>query len=253
MTIKDVRKAQKLSQGEFAAALGISVSSERAYEYGVRKPSVKVIEQIKVLYGTDLNEDATAEPVTVEEKVAEAVAVEEKAAEAAPATMEEKAEKVEEAPVKPKRSRKKKDAVVEAAAPAVEKKAVEVEKVEEAPAKPKRGRKKAAEAAPAVEEKAEKVEEDAAKPKRGRKKKDAAAEAASIDASLLQMQNDAESAVHALFTPATTVIIQSPMGGEIDVTDILAKVGPVDKVYVRVDQNAAYWVKGDESGAVSLW
>ena len=204
MTIKDVRKAQKLSQGEFAAALGISVSSERAYEYGVRKPSVKVVEQIKVLYGMDLNEDATAEPVTVEEKVAEAVAV-------------------EEATVKPKRGRKKKES-----APAVE-------------------------AAPAVEEKAEKVEEAAAKPKRGRKKKDAAAEAAPIDASLLQMQNDAESAVHALFTPATTVIIQSPMGGEIDVTDILAKVGPVDKVYVRVDQNAAYWVKGDESGAVNLW
>ena len=43
------------------------------------------------------------------------------------------------------------------------------------------------------------------------------------------------------------------MGGEIDVNEILAKVGPVDKVYVRVDQNAAYWVRGDESGAVNLW
>ena len=43
------------------------------------------------------------------------------------------------------------------------------------------------------------------------------------------------------------------MGGEIDVNEILAKVGPVDKVYVRVDQNAAYWVCGDESGAVNLW
>ena len=49
------------------------------------------------------------------------------------------------------------------------------------------------------------------------------------------------------------VIIQSPMGGEIDVNEILAKVGPVDKIYVRVDQNAAYWVRGDESGAVNLW
>ena len=49
------------------------------------------------------------------------------------------------------------------------------------------------------------------------------------------------------------VIIQSPMGGEITADEILAKVGDVDKVYVRVDQNAAYWVKGEESGAVNLW
>jgi len=52
---------------------------------------------------------------------------------------------------------------------------------------------------------------------------------------------------------APTVIIQSPMGGEITAADILARVGDVDKVYVRVDQNAAYWVRGDESGAVNLW
>ena len=237
MTIKDVRKAQKLSQGELAAALGISVSSERSYEYGVRKPNAKVIEQIKALYGVDLNDEAAAPAATVEEK----------AAEAAPAA-------VEEAPVKPKRGRKKKETTVEAApAPAVEE---TIETVEEAPAKPKRGRKKkdAAEGSPIPA-----VEDALAKPKRGRKRKEAVAEPASepaptpVDESLLKMQNDAEAAVHALFTPATAIIIQSPMGGEIDVTEILAKVGPVDKVYVRVDQNAAYWVKGDESGAVNLW
>ena len=231
MTIKDVRKAQKLSQGELAAALGISVSSERSYEYGVRKPNAKVIEQIKALYGVDLNDEAAAPAATVEEK----------AAEAAPAA-------VEEAPAKPKRGRKKKDAAVEVApAATVEEtveKTAEVEKAEEAPAKPKRGRKKKETAA---EEKAAEVEKPA---KRGRKK---ATEVAPVDESLLKMQNDAEAAVHALFTPATAIIIQSPMGGEIDVTEILAKVGPVDKVYIRVDQNAAYWVKGDESGAVNLW
>ena len=41
------------------------------------------------------------------------------------------------------------------------------------------------------------------------------------------------------------------MGGEISTEAILAKVGDVDKIYVRVDQNKAYWVKGDESGALS--
>ena len=135
-----------------------------------------------------------------------------------------------------------------APAPAVEEKAAEVETVEEAPAKPKRGRKKKeAVPAPAVEEKAADVEKPA---KRGRKKKEAAAP---VDESLIQMQTNAEAAVNALFTQKGTVIIQSPMGGEITPEEVLAKVGPVDKVYVRVDENKAYWTRGDESGAVDLW
>lgn len=47
--------------------------------------------------------------------------------------------------------------------------------------------------------------------------------------------------------------IQSPMGGEISPDEILAKVGAVDDVYVRVDENKAYWVKGEETGSVDLW
>ena len=49
------------------------------------------------------------------------------------------------------------------------------------------------------------------------------------------------------------IIIQSPMGGEITPFAILAKVGDVDKVYIRVDKNKAYWVKGTETGNVDLW
>lgn len=49
------------------------------------------------------------------------------------------------------------------------------------------------------------------------------------------------------------VIIQSPRGGEITGAEILARVGNVDKVYVRVDENKAYWVRGDETGSVDLW
>ena len=52
---------------------------------------------------------------------------------------------------------------------------------------------------------------------------------------------------------AAEIFIQSAMGGEITPEAILAKVGEVDKVYVRVDENKAYWVKGEESGAVDLW
>ena len=53
--------------------------------------------------------------------------------------------------------------------------------------------------------------------------------------------------------PVAEVVIQSPMGGEITPEAILAKVGAVDKVYIRVDENKAYWVKGEETGSVDLW
>ena len=53
--------------------------------------------------------------------------------------------------------------------------------------------------------------------------------------------------------PKNEVIIQSPMGGAITPAEILAKTGPVDSVYVRVDENKAYWVKGEETGSVDLW
>ncbi|MGX8706841.1 MAG: hypothetical protein ACSW8J_09705, partial [bacterium] len=53
--------------------------------------------------------------------------------------------------------------------------------------------------------------------------------------------------------PSPTIIIQSAMGGEITVDEILARVGDVEKVYVKPEENAAYWVKGEENGAVALW
>ena len=49
------------------------------------------------------------------------------------------------------------------------------------------------------------------------------------------------------------VVIQSPMGGEITAKKKKKKIGQADTVYVRVDQNKAYWVKGDETGSVDLW
>ena len=49
-------------------------------------------------------------------------------------------------------------------------------------------------------------------------------------------------------------MIQSPMGGEITPAEVLAKVpADAETVYVRVDQNKAYWVKGEETGSVDLW
>ena len=52
---------------------------------------------------------------------------------------------------------------------------------------------------------------------------------------------------------AAEIIIQSPLGGEITGAEILDRVGKADKVYVRVDENKAYWVNGEETGSVDLW
>ena len=52
----------------------------------------------------------------------------------------------------------------------------------------------------------------------------------------------------------TAIIIQSPMGGNITPEQILSKIpSGSDSVYVRVDENKLYSVKGDENGAVEIW
>ena len=53
--------------------------------------------------------------------------------------------------------------------------------------------------------------------------------------------------------PKAEIIIQSPMGGNITPEEVLAKVGEADQIYIRVDENKAYWVKGEETGSVELW
>lgn len=50
------------------------------------------------------------------------------------------------------------------------------------------------------------------------------------------------------------IIIQSPMGGSISTQEIADKVPEgTDAVYVRVDENKLYWVKGSECGDVNIW
>ena len=49
------------------------------------------------------------------------------------------------------------------------------------------------------------------------------------------------------------LFIQSPLGGQITPEEILARIGDADAIYVRVDENKAYWVKGTENGSIDLW
>lgn len=57
--------------------------------------------------------------------------------------------------------------------------------------------------------------------------------------------------------PVAQLIIQSPSGQEITPEEVRAKVsgavGVVERVYIRADESKAYWVRGEEHGAVDLW
>ena len=114
--------------------------------------------------------------------------------------------------------------------------------VETAPAEKKtrkpRAKKEAVAPAPAEE----KVEKKARKP---RAKKEAVAPAPTEEKVEKKPEKKAKK--------TASIIIQSAMGGEITPEEILSRVGDVDKVYVRPDQNAIYWVKGEETGAINIW
>lgn len=50
------------------------------------------------------------------------------------------------------------------------------------------------------------------------------------------------------------IIIQSPLGGNITAEEIAAKIpAGADSVFVRVDQNKLWWIKGEETGSVDIW
>ncbi|MDO5702135.1 MAG: helix-turn-helix transcriptional regulator [Lachnospiraceae bacterium] len=278
MTIKEFRLSQKLSQPKLAKALGIGVSTVGAYEVGKIKPSKKVYAKIKEVFGVDISE-AAVEAAAVDTAPTPAPVETAPTVETTPAV--EKKVEAEAAPAPAKKQRKAKKTTP---APAVEEK-VEVEATAEAaptPAKKTRktkANKEKAEAAPVeatpapapvVEEKVEPAPAPApAKKTRAKKEKvEVKAEAAPAPAKKPRKSKKEKVEDEAAPTPAkktrarkgtpapaknTSIVIQSPMGGEITTEDILAKVGDVDKVYVRVDQNAIYWVKGENSGAVNIW
>lgn len=102
---------------------------------------------------------------------------------------------------------------------------------------------------PVAEKAVESVKEVKAAPKAAAKKPAAAKKTAGKTT-----EKKATAAKKPAQKKAAEVIIQSALGGEITPEMILAKIGnDVDKVYVRVDQNKAFWVRGEEAGDVDLW
>ena len=50
------------------------------------------------------------------------------------------------------------------------------------------------------------------------------------------------------------IFVQSPLGGNITPEEIEAKIpDDADCVFVRVDQNKLWWLRGEESGSVDIW
>ena len=55
-------------------------------------------------------------------------------------------------------------------------------------------------------------------------------------------------------TAKLEIIVQSPMGGNITAEEIAAKIpAGAESVFVRVDQNKLWWIKGEETGSVDIW
>ena len=262
MTIKELRKEKGLTQGKFAESIGIGRTTVIGYEKGKIQPSTAVIAKIKEVYGVELGESAA--PVAEKPKkrsqkkkdntaMAEAVAP---AGDLIPAesitpkkrSMKKKEEGTTTAPVSIQELRKNQGLTQAAFARSIgvstptiiayesgrmnpsEKTLEKIKEVygidfanpaKEAPVKQKHTRKKK-EAEPVVAE-----EKPTEKVPRGRKKKTE--------------------------KTASAIIIQSPLGGSITPEEISAKVGPADTIYIRVDENKAYWVRGDETGSVDLW
>ena len=51
-----------------------------------------------------------------------------------------------------------------------------------------------------------------------------------------------------------TIHIQSMLGGTITVEDIKSRIpADAEKIYIKPEENKAYWVKGGETGDVDLW
>ena len=55
-------------------------------------------------------------------------------------------------------------------------------------------------------------------------------------------------------TAAPVVYIQSMMGGSVTPEEVLSRIPKdAEAVYIKPEENMAYWVKGDDGGAVELW
>ena len=226
LTIRELREKNKLTQVAFAKSLGVSSNAISAIESGRLKLSEKMASKVKEIYGEAVEQPAGAE---LEKAIKKTAAKVEKKARAAGKRVKAAEKKVEAAVAA------EAEKLAEDTAQAV----LNTEKKAEKKKRAARSRAKADK--PAVEAVAEAV----AAP--------VEAAAAAVEKKARKARKTAEKKAAAAVKKSPSVVIQSPYGGEITDAEILARIGDVDAVYVRVDQNKAYWVKGEESGSIDLW
>ena len=124
-------------------------------------------------------------------------------------------------------------------------------------------KKKVAEEVKAVEEKVEKaVKKAPAKAKAAAKKVEdkVVAEEIEVKKTAAKTARKTKETVKKVETAAKKpagkleIIVQSPMGGNITAEEIAAKLPKgAETVFVRVDQNKLWWIKGEETGSVDIW
>ena len=234
--IKELRKRNDLSLKSFAESVGISGTSASLYESGKQNPGKKTLDKICEVYGVTkewLTEDElkkTAAPALEKAEKAVAPVLEEAKKTIAPAL--EEAKKTA-APVLEKAEK--------TAAPVLEKAEKTAAPVLE----------KAEKTAAPVLEKAEKTVAA------GTKKAEKAVEAAAAETGKETQKASGSKKSKKAVEPV--VMIESAMGGQISMDEILKRVNEAVKakerlaIYVKPEDNKAYYSSEAGDGSIDLW
>ena len=234
--IKELRKRNDLSLKSFAESVGISGTSASLYESGKQNPGKKTLDKICEVYGV------TKEWLTEDELKKTAAPALEKAEKAVTPVLEEAKKTIAPALEEAKKT----------AAPVLEKAEKTAAPVLE----------KAEKTAAPVLEKAEKtaapVLEKAGKTvAAGTKKAEKAVEAAAAETGKETQKASGSKKSKKAVEPV--VMIESAMGGQISMDEILKRVNEAVKakerlaIYVKPEDNKAYYSSEAGDGSIDLW
>ena len=234
--IKELRKRNDLSLKSFAESVGISGTSASLYESGKQNPGKKTLDKICEVYGV------TKEWLTEDELKKTAAPALEKAEKAVAPVLEEAKKTIAPALEEAKKT----------AAPVLEKAEKTAAPVLE----------KAEKTAAPVLEKAEKtaapVLEKAGKTvAAGTKKAEKAVEAAAAETGKETQKAAGSKKSKKAVEPV--VMIESAMGGQISMDEILKRVNEAVKakerlaIYVKPEDNKAYYSSEAGDGSIDLW
>ena len=234
--IKELRKRNDLSLKSFAESVGISGTSASLYESGKQNPGKKTLDKICEVYGV------TKEWLTEDELKKTAAPALEKAEKAVAPVLEEAKKTIAPAIEEAKKT----------AAPVLEKAEKTAAPVLE----------KAEKTAAPVLEKAEKtaapVLEKAGKTvAAGTKKAEKAVEAAAAETGKETQKASGSKKSKKAVEPV--VMIESAMGGQISMDEILKRVNEAVKakerlaIYVKPEDNKAYYSSEAGDGSIDLW